>query len=391
MKYKLHKEEMTMTYYVPPINLLGKGCLQDAAAPIKAMGCKKALISTDKFLTGNGTVDKVAKMLESVGVEYVVYNEAKPNPTVKNVEDGLKVLQENGCDFVVSVGGGSPQDCGKAIAVLATNGGSIKDYEGVNKSARKSLPIVAITTTAGTSAEVTINYVITDEERHVKMIMVDNNTLAAVTVNDPELMVSMPASLTAATGMDALTHAVEAVVAKGANDVTDATALYAIKQIFEFLPRAVKNGQDLEAREQMCYACYLNGIAFSNAGLGNVHAMAHQLGGLYDLPHGVCNAMLLPVVEEENAKHAPAKFRAIAATIGYDCEGKTDAECVDHVIGRIKALSEEVGIPKSLKDVGVNDPDYDTLAENAMKDACAGANPVFFDKEKLVELFKKIG
>ena len=380
-----------MTYYVPPINLLGKGCLQDAAAPIKAMGCKKALISTDKFLTGNGTVDKVAKMLESVGVEYVVYNEAKPNPTVKNVEDGLKVLQENGCDFVVSVGGGSPQDCGKAIAVLATNGGSIKDYEGVNKSSRKSLPIVAITTTAGTSAEVTINYVITDEERHVKMIMVDNNTLAAVTVNDPELMVSMPASLTAATGMDALTHAVEAVVAKGANDVTDATALYAIKQIFEFLPRAVKNGQDLEAREQMCYACYLNGIAFSNAGLGNVHAMAHQLGGLYDLPHGVCNAMLLPVVEEENAKHAPAKFRAIAATIGYDCEGKTDAECVDHVIGRIKALSEEVGIPKSLKDVGVNDPDYDTLAENAMKDACADANPVFFDKEKLVELFKKIG
>ena len=380
-----------MTYYVPPINLLGKGCLQDAAAPIKAMGCKKALISTDRFLTGNGTVDKVAKMLESVGVEYVVYNEAKPNPTVKNVEDGLKVLQENGCDFVVSVGGGSPQDCGKAIAVLATNGGSIKDYEGVNKSSKKSLPIVAITTTAGTSAEVTINYVITDEERHVKMIMVDNNTLAAVTVNDPELMVSMPASLTAATGMDALTHAVEAVVAKGANDVTDATALYAIKQIFEFLPRAVKNGQDLEAREQMCYACYLNGIAFSNAGLGNVHAMAHQLGGLYDLPHGVCNAMLLPVVEEENAKHAPAKFRAIAATIGYDCEGKTDAECVDHVIGRIKALSEEVGIPKSLKDVGVNDPDYDTLAENAMKDACAGANPVFFDKEKLVELFKKIG
>lgn len=380
-----------MTYYVPPINLLGKGCLQDAAAPIKAMGCKKALISTDKFLTGNGTVDKVAKMLESVGVEYVVYNEAKPNPTVKNVEDGLKVLQENGCDFVVSVGGGSPQDCGKAIAVLATNGGSIKDYEGVNKSSKKSLPIVAITTTAGTSAEVTINYVITDEERYVKMIMVDNNTLAAVTVNDPELMVSMPASLTAATGMDALTHAVEAVVAKGANDVTDATALYAIKQIFEFLPRAVKNGQDLEAREQMCYACYLNGIAFSNAGLGNVHAMAHQLGGLYDLPHGVCNAMLLPVVEEENAKHAPAKFRAIAATIGYDCEGKTDAECVDHVIGRIKALSEEVGIPKSLKDVGVNDPDYDTLAENAMKDACAGANPVFFDKEKLVELFKKIG
>ena len=220
---------------------------------------------SDKFLTQNGTVEKVVSLLDEVGIAYVLYNDVKQNPTVANVEGGLELLKKEKCDFVVSIGGGSPQDCGKAIAVLATNGGKITDYEGVNKSEKKCLPIVAIATTAGTSAEVTINYVITDEERRVKMIMVDRNTLASITVNDPELMLSKPANLTAATGMDALTHAMEAVVANGAIDVTDSTALYAIKQIFEYLPTAVKNGDDIEAREQMCYACFLNGIAFSNA------------------------------------------------------------------------------------------------------------------------------
>lgn len=376
-------------YYIPPINLLGKGCLSEAKSPIKSLGAKKAFIVSDKFLTSNGTVKKVTDMLTEIGIDFVVYNDVKPNPTVTNVNNGLEVLKSEKCDFVITIGGGSPQDCGKAISILATNGGNITDYEGVNKTNNKCLPIVAITTTAGTSAEVTINYVITNESRHIKMIMVDTNSLATITVNDPELMISKPSNLTAATGMDALTHAIEAVVANGAYDVTDSTALYAIKQIFDFLPKAVADGNDINAREQLCYSCFLNGIAFSNAGLGNVHAMAHQLGGLYDLPHGVCNAMLLPIVAEENAKHVPAKFRIIANTIGMDIEGKSDEECVDYVINRIKALSDEVGIPKSLNDVGVSDPDFDLLAENAMKDACAGSNPVFFSKEKLVELFKK--
>ena len=379
-----------MIYYIPPVNLMGRGCLKELKEPIRKLGCKKALVVSDGFLKKNGTVEKVTAILDAVNIGYAVYTEAKPNPTIDNVNKGLDLLQKENCDFIVSVGGGSPQDCGKAIAVLAANGGQITDYEGINKSARKSLPIVAITTTAGTSAEVTINYVITDEKRHVKMIMVDSNTLAEITVNDPELMLEKPAALTAATGMDALTHAVEAVVAKGAMDVTDATALYAIKQIFEYLPRAVKDGNDIEAREQMGYACFLNGIAFSNAGLGNVHAMAHQLGGLYDLPHGVCNAMLLPVVEEENAKHVPERFRLIAEAAGCDTKGKSDQQCVDDVIRKMKDLSKEVNIPESLKELGVAEPDFDLLAENAMKDACAGANPVFFDKEKLVELFKKI-
>ena len=379
-----------MIYYIPPVNLMGRGCLKELKEPIRKLGCKKALVVSDGFLKKNGTVEKVTAILDAVNIGYAVYTEAKPNPTIDNVNKGLELLRKENCDFIVSVGGGSPQDCGKAIAVLAANGGQITDYEGINKSARKSLPIVAITTTAGTSAEVTINYVITDEKRHVKMIMVDSNTLAEITVNDPELMLEKPAALTAATGMDALTHAVEAVVAKGAMDVTDATALYAIKQIFEYLPRAVKDGNDIEAREQMGYACFLNGIAFSNAGLGNVHAMAHQLGGLYDLPHGVCNAMLLPVVEEENAKHVPERFRLIAEAAGCDTKGKSDQQCVDDVIRKMKELSREVNIPESLKELGVDEPDFDLLAENAMKDACAGANPVFFDKERLVELFKKI-
>ncbi|AOY77122.1 iron-containing alcohol dehydrogenase [Clostridium formicaceticum] len=377
-------------YYVPPVNLIGRGCLAELKEPVKALGTKKAFIVSDKFLVSNGTVKKVTDLLDEINLPYVIYDDVKPNPTVTNVNDGLAVLKKENCDFVITVGGGSPQDCGKAISILATNGGDTRDYEGVNKTTEKCLPIVAITTTAGTSAEVTINYVITDEERYVKMIMVDTNSLASITVNDPELMLGKPAALTAATGMDALTHAVEAVVAKGAYDVTDSTALYAIKQVFEFLPRAVKDGNDAEAREQMGYACFLNGIAFSNAGLGNVHAMAHQLGGLYDLPHGVCNAMLLPIVQEENAKGAPEKFRAIAEVIGMNVADKTDQECVDFVISKMKALAEEVGIPKSLKEVGVDNPDFEKLAENAMNDACAGANPVYFDKEKLIELFKKI-
>lgn len=379
-----------MVYRIPAVNLMGRGCLAELKDEIKVLGCKKALVVSDKFLTQNGTVEKVVSLLDEVGIAYVLYNDVKQNPTVANVEGGLELLKKEKCDFVVSIGGGSPQDCGKAIAVLATNGGKITDYEGVNKSEKRCLPIVAIATTAGTSAEVTINYVITDEERRVKMIMVDRNTLASITVNDPELMLSKPANLTAATGMDALTHAMEAVVANGAIDVTDSTALYAIKQIFEYLPTAVKNGDNIEAREQMCYACFLNGIAFSNAGLGNVHAMAHQLGGLYNLPHGVCNAMLLPIVEEENAKKAPGKFRVIAQTIGMDTEGKDDAACVDYVISKVKELSETVGIPKSLSELGVTNPDFDMLAENSMKDACAGANPVFFDKELLIQLFKSI-
>lgn len=378
------------TYYVPSINIMGAGCLQELGPAISDLGFKKALVVTDKFLVSCGIAEKVTNVLKEQNIEFVIYDEVLPNPTCEVVNNGLIELKRHECDFVVSIGGGSPQDTAKAVALLATNGGDIRTYEGVNVTKNKALPIVAVNTTAGTSSEVTINYVITDEERHVKMVMVDKNSLVTITVNDPELMVNKPAALTAATGMDALTHAIETLVTPGAYAVTDATALDAVKIIFEYLPRAVKNGQDIEAREQMVYAIFLGGIAFSNAGLGNVHAMAHQLGGVYDLPHGVCNAMLLPHVEEVNAKHVPEKFVAIAKVLDYDVKGKSADECATYVIERIKELSKEVGIPQTLEELGVKDIDLDLLADNAMKDICAPGNPVEFTKEQIKELFSVI-
>ncbi|ETT73850.1 NAD-dependent methanol dehydrogenase [Paenibacillus sp. FSL R7-277] len=380
----------THVYYVPSINMMGKGCLKDIAPYIQELKLNKALVVTDKFLMKSGIAGRLLAVLEEAGIQYVVYDEVKPNPTCKNVHDGVDFLKQHECDYLISIGGGSPQDTAKAIGIVATNGGHIADYEGVHKSKNKSLPIVAVNTTAGTSSEVTINYVITDEERKIKMVMVDKNSIATISVNDPELMVDKPAALTAATGMDALTHAIEALVTPGAYPVTDATALAAVELIFGNLARTVTNGQDIEAREQMVYAIFLGGLAFNNAGLGYVHAMAHQLGGVYDLPHGVCNAMLLPYVEEENAKHVPEKFRAIARAAGMQTEGRSDKECADYVIEAIKALSKEVGIPAKLSELGVAEVDLDLLAENAMKDACAPGNPFIPTKDEVIALFRKI-
>ncbi|OPG99708.1 lactaldehyde reductase [Chryseobacterium mucoviscidosis] len=380
----------THAYYVPPVNLMGRGCLQEAGKLIQNMGIHKALVVSDRRLISCGVAEQVLSILRKSGLDYVIYDEVQPNPTCQNVHDGLQVFQDHGCDAIISIGGGSPQDAAKGIGIVATNGGHIREYEGLHQSKHKSVPLVAINTTAGTSSEVTMNYVITDEERKVKMVMVDRNSLVDLSVNDPELMLSKPASLTAATGMDALTHAVEAMVTPGGFTVTSATAAAAVELIFEYLPRAVKDGSDLEAREHMTYACFLGGIAFNNAGLGYVHAMAHQLGGVYDLPHGVCNAMLLPYVEEMNAKHVPGKFRHIAKAIGMDVKGRSDEECSDYVIEAIRQLSKEVGIPEKLSELGVKDPDVEWLADNAIKDACAPSNPYEPSKEEVMELFRKI-
>lgn len=379
-----------MMYYLPSKNLLGRGCINQLAGEIRDLGYKKALVVSDKVLTGNGIVEKVTGQLDQIMVDYVIYDEVKPNPTCEQVHKGVEILKRNGCDFILSIGGGSPQDCASGISILATNGGDIRQYEGVHKSQRPGFPTIAVNTTAGTSAELTINYVITDEDRGVKMVCVDKNSLAVLSVNDPELMVEKPAGLTAATGMDALTHAIETIVTPGASTVTDATALEAVKIIFDYLPSAVKDGTDIEAREQLSYACFLAGMAFSNAGLGFVHAMAHQLGGVYDLPHGVCNAMLLPVVEKENAKFAPKKFRLIAERLGFETEGRTDEECSAFVLDEIVLLAEEVGIPKSLKELGVANPDLELLAENALKDACAPGNPFMPTKEQTIKMFEEI-
>lgn len=377
-------------YYVPSTNLMGRGCLKELAPLVKELGFRKAFVVTDRFLNESGIASKVLVELEAINLEYIVFDEVKPNPTIENVYAGFDLFKSNECDLILSIGGGSPQDAAKAIGLYATNGGDLQDYEGVGKTKNKSIPIVAVNTTAGTSSEFTINYVITDKKREVKMVMVDKNSLVTISVNDPELMVDKPAALTAATGMDALTHAIEAIVTPGAYAVTDATALAAVEMVFNYLPRAVKDGHDIEAREQMAYVMFLGGIAFNNAGLGFVHAMAHQLGGVYDLPHGVCNAMLLPIVERENAKRDPRKFRAIAKAIGINVEGKSDEQCASEVIEAIKSLAKEVGIPNKLSELGVNEVDLDKLAENSLKDACAPGNPFQPTKEEVISMFEEI-
>ncbi|MEY4562367.1 MAG: hypothetical protein RLZZ618_1644, partial [Pseudomonadota bacterium] len=285
----------TRSFVMTAENIMGAGCLPDAMTIIKQRGYKHVLIVTDAPLTAMGVTEKVSALLREREIEVSVFDGVQPNPTVSNVEAGLAVLKEKGADCIVSVGGGSPHDCAKVIAILATNGGKVMDYRGLNKVKVAPLALVAINTTAGTASELTQFAVITEETRHLKMSIVDRRVAPLLSVNDAELMRGMPASLTAATGMDALTHAVEAYVSVMATPVTDACALHAMKLIGQYLPRAVSNGkEDLEAREQMAGAQFLAGMAFNNALLGYVHAMAHQLGGQYNLPHGVCNALLLP-------------------------------------------------------------------------------------------------
>lgn len=380
----------TRYFFVPQINLLGSGCLNDFGAEVVGLGYKKALVVSDTVLDKLGIVTKVTDQLKANGIEFVLFTETTENPTCGQVEAGFVLLQESSCDFIVSVGGGSPQDCASAIGILATNGGNIRDYEGIHMSKNAALPIVAVNTTAGTSAEVTINYVITDEDRGVKMVMVDKNSIAKMSVSDPELMIGKPPALTAAVGIDLLTHAIECLVTSGSYTVSNSLALEAVKVVFEYLPRVVKDGNDLKAREQLSYANFLVGMAFSNAGLGFVHAMAHQLGGIYDLPHGVCNAMLLPIVQRENAKHVPEKFCLIAESLGFDCKATIPEACIEFVISKIIALCEEVRIPKSLKELGIENPDLNRLADAALVDVCAGGNPFMPTKEQTIEMFKKI-
>lgn len=378
---------MAAKFFIPSVNVLGKGAVDDAIGDIKTLGFKRALIVTDKPLVKIGLVGEVAEKLGQNGITSTVFDGVQPNPTVGNVEAGLALLKANQCDFVISLGGGSPHDCAKGIALVATNGGSIKDYEGLDQSAKPQLPLVAINTTAGTASEMTRFCIITDEARHIKMAIVDKHTTPLLSVNDPELMLKKPASLTAATGMDALTHAVEAYVSIAANPITDACAIKAIELIQGNLVNAVKQGQDIEAREQMAYAQFLAGMAFNNASLGYVHAMAHQLGGFYDLPHGVCNALLLPHVQEYNAKVVPHRLKDIAKAMGVDVANMTDEQGAAAAITAIKALSVAVNIPENLTLLGVKAEDIPTLAENALKDACGFTNPKQATHEEICQIF----
>ncbi|EGQ9310051.1 L-threonine dehydrogenase [Vibrio vulnificus] len=366
---------MASAFFIPTVNLMGAGCLKDAADSIKAQGFTKGLIVTDKILNQIGVVKQVQDLLSERGVSAVVFDGTQPNPTISNVNAGLELLKQNDCDFVISLGGGSPHDCAKGIALVASNGGAIADYEGVDKSAKPMLPLIAINTTAGTASEMTRFCIITDEARHIKMAIVDKHTTPLISVNDPELMLAKPASLTAATGMDALTHAVEAYVSIAATPITDAVAIKAIELIQAHLRTAVAHGEDIEAREQMAYAQFMAGMAFNNASLGYVHAMAHQLGGFYDLPHGVCNAILLPHVQRYNAQVCPERLRDVAKAMGVNVEGMSAEQGADAAIEAIVQLAKDVGIPTGIRELGAKLEDIPTLADNALKDACGFTNP----------------
>ncbi|WP_114392144.1 L-threonine dehydrogenase [Oleisolibacter albus] len=378
---------MSSTFFIPAINIMGAGCLSEAVKAIADRGLNNALLVTDAGLAKSGLAQKVIDLMNEGGIMVTLYDGAKPNPTVGNVEAGLAKLREAGCDCVISLGGGSPHDCAKGIALCATNGGHISDYEGLDRSAKPQLPLISINTTAGTASEMTRFSIITDEARHVKMAIVDRHVTPMLSVNDPELMLGMPPALTAATGMDALTHAVEAYVSTAATPITDACALKAVTLIVSNLRTAVKDGKNVAAREAMAYAQFLAGMAFNNASLGYVHAMAHQLGGFYDLPHGVCNAVLLPHVQSFNAPVAAARLRDVAAAMGLDVTGKDDAAGAEACIAAIRALAKDVNIPAGLSDLGAKKEDVPTLAANAMKDVCGLTNPRRATQEDLEQVF----
>ncbi|CAI1652901.1 Alcohol dehydrogenase 2 [Serratia quinivorans] len=376
------------TFFIPSVNMIGSGCLDEAAKTMKQQGLRHALIVTDKVLNNIGVVAQVQQLLAAQQIESCVYDGTHPNPTTLNVKQGLALLQEHHCDCVVSLGGGSPHDCAKGIALVATNGGEIKDYEGVDRSAKPQLPMIAINTTAGTASEMTRFCIITDEARHIKMAIVDKHVTPILSVNDPHLMAGMPKGLTAATGMDALTHAIEAYVSSAANPITDACALKAVTMIAESLRDAVADGSNMQARENMAYAQFLAGMAFNNASLGYVHAMAHQLGGFYDLPHGVCNAVLLPHVQEFNARVCAPRLKDIAVAMGLDVKHLNDPQGAAACIAAIRLLAKDVGIPAGLLDLKVKEQDFATLAANALKDACGFTNPIQATHEQIVAIFR---
>ncbi|CAI0837287.1 Alcohol dehydrogenase 2 [Serratia quinivorans] len=376
------------TFFIPSVNMIGSGCLNEAANTMKQQGLRHALIVTDKVLNNIGVVAQVQQLLATQQIESCVYDGTHPNPTTLNVKQGLALLQEHRCDCVVSLGGGSPHDCAKGIALVATNGGEIKDYEGVDRSAKPQLPMIAINTTAGTASEMTRFCIITDEARHIKMAIVDKHVTPILSVNDPHLMAGMPKGLTAATGMDALTHAIEAYVSSAANPITDACALKAVTMIAESLRDAVADGSNMQARENMAYAQFLAGMAFNNASLGYVHAMAHQLGGFYDLPHGVCNAVLLPHVQEFNARVCAPRLKDIAVAMGLEVKHLNDPQGAAACIAAIRLLAKDVGIPAGLLDLKVKEQDFDTLAANALKDACGFTNPIQATHEQIVAIFR---
>lgn len=364
----------------------GKGAINEIANEITARGFKKAFVCSDPDLIKFNVTSKVLAVLDKAGIPYEVYSNIKPNPTIQNVQTGVETFKKSGADCIVAVGGGSSIDTSKAIGIIVNNPefADVCSLEGVAPTKNKCVPIIAVPTTAGTAAEVTINYVITDAEKDRKMVCVDVHDIPVVAVVDPDMMSSMPKGLTAATGMDALTHAIEGYITRGAWELSDMFHITAIKMISENLRSAVKN--EPKGREGMALGQYVAGMGFSNVGLGLVHSMAHPLGALYDTPHGVANAIILPVVMEYNAPATGDKYRDIAVAMGVEeAKNMSVEEARKAAVNAVRQLAKDVGIPENLKDI-VKREDLDFLAKSAYADACRPGNP----RETSVEEIKKL-
>lgn len=384
---------MSVKFVLNETSYFGNGARSELVGEIKKRNFKKIFLVSDKSLVEAGVTVKVEEIFKNADIEYDLYDEIKPNPTIKNVTDGVKACKVSKADVIVAVGGGSSIDTAKGISIVMTNPdrADIKSLNGLSNTVNRGMPIIALPTTAGTAAEVTINYVITDEDAEIKMVCVDPNDIPILSIVDSELMASMPKSLAAATGMDALTHAVEGYITLAHNDMSDMFHMQAIKMIFKYLPSAI-NEKNPEAIEKMGMAQYIAGMGFSNVGLGIVHSMAHQLGAVYDTPHGIANAMLLPTVMRFNGEDSKTvqRFREILVNIGRpDAEHLNDQDVINTFVWMISELSKAVGITTTIKDYGAKEEDFEMLAEKAMQDPCKPGNPREVTKEDFIELYRK--
>ena len=368
----------------------GSGAIREIPGEVKGRGFQKAFVCSDPDLLKFGVTKKVTDVLDEAGLTYEIYSDIKPNPTIENVQSGVAAFQASGADYIIAIGGGSSMDTAKAVGIIVANPefSDVRSLEGVAPTKKPCVPIIAVPTTAGTAAEVTINYVITDVEKKRKFVCVDVHDIPVIGVIDPDMMSSMPKGLTAATGMDALTHAIEGYITKGAWEMTDMFHLKAIEIISKNLRGAVQNTP--EGREGMALGQYVAGMGFSNVGLGIVHSMAHSLGAVYDTPHGVGNAILLPTVMEYNAPCTGEKYREIARAMGVaNVEQMTQEEYRKAAVDAVKQLSKDVGIPADLKGI-VKEEDLDFLSESAFADACRPGNPRDTSVEEIKELYKSL-
>lgn len=384
---------MAIKFVLNETSYFGDNARENLALEIQKRNFKKVFLVSDKSLVEAGVTAKVEKILSDAGIVYDLYDEIKPNPTIKNVTDGVAACKKSGADVIVAVGGGSSIDTSKGISIVMTNPdrADIKSLNGASNTINRGMPIIALPTTAGTAAEVTINYVITDEERKIKMVCVDPNDIPIVAIVDSELMASMPKSLAAATGMDALTHALEGYITKAHNEMSDMFHIKAIQLIVANLAAAV-NEKDKKAINIMGMAQYIAGMGFSNVGLGIVHSMAHQLGAVYDTPHGLANAILLPTVMRFNGQDPATaqRFREILVRIGRpDAAHLNDQDVINTFVWKISELSKAVGITQTIKDVGAKEEDFGMLADKAMEDPCKPGNPREVSREDFIELYRQ--